>query len=100
MSSCKSAAALLIALLILVPTLVRAHQKLERPATAKPAASFRDVDRPPELNLTAAPQRCVTLFTVHPLFKPLYRLVADPPCLPDAPRGSRAGILRAPPAVV
>jgi len=47
MRSLKVPAFLLVAALVLVPSLARAAQKLER-RPDKPSASFRDVDRPPE----------------------------------------------------
>jgi len=100
MFSFKSAVAFLVTLLILVPTLVRAHQKLERPATAKPAASFRDVDRPPKLNWEPTPQQCAMAFALYPIFITSYRVVADQQCPPDASCGSRAHTLRAPPPLI
>jgi hypothetical protein len=51
---------LLVAALVLVPSLARAAQKLDRRPDLKPSASFRDVDRPPEpvlvqIDLAASP---------------------------------------------
>jgi hypothetical protein len=90
----KHFAALLIAVLVVIPTLSRAQRKLDHRSDLKPAASFRDVDRPPELNLEPANTAAVTDLA------PVLTLVAivEPTehDLSDAPRRSRAS-LRAPP---
>jgi hypothetical protein len=48
MRSLRFPAFLLVAALVLVPSLARAAQKLDRRPDLKPSASFRDVDCPPK----------------------------------------------------
>jgi hypothetical protein len=90
----KHVAALLIAVLFVVPTLSRAQRKLDRRSDLKPTASFRDVDRPPELHFAPANTSAATDLT--PVLEPV--AVVEPPEHPlrNAPRRSPAS-LRAPP---
>jgi len=100
MRSLKVPAFLLVAALVLVPSLARAAQKLERRPDLKPSASFRDVDRPPEpilaqVDLTVALPGSLDL----PSDRHTWDLVDDGHVV--APRASadrRCDALRAPPA--
>ena len=90
----KHLAALLVAVLVVTPALSRAQRKLDHRSDLKPAASFRDVDRPPELNLEPANISPVTdlapVLTLVAVVEPTEHRITD------APRRSRAS-LRAPP---
>jgi hypothetical protein len=90
----KHFAALLIAVLVVTPTLSRAQRKLDHRSDLKPTASFRDVDRPPELNLEPANTAAVT--DLAPVLTLVAIVESTEHPLPDAPRRSRAS-LRAPP---
>ncbi len=94
----KHLAAALIAVLVVIPSLSRAQRKLERRSDLKPTASFRDVDRPPELNLEPASHTAVAT-ELPPILEPvaIVEQVAQP--LPNAPRDLRAHSLRAPPSL-
>jgi hypothetical protein len=100
MRSVKAPAYLLVAALVLVPSLARAAQKLDRRPDLKPSASFRDVDRPPErlpgqLDLSASlsgtlrsPSDCSTYAVID----------ADQAAAPRAAADHGSQALRAPPA--
>lgn len=96
--SVKHMAVLLVAVLVLVPTVARACQKLDPRPNAKPIASFRDVDRPPEPHLDPADQTVNAFDLFVPILQPIAFLDALEQPLPRTLHSVRTQTLRAPPA--
>jgi len=93
----KQRIVLLVAALVLVPTIARAVQKFDwRP---RPAASFRDVERPPELNLEP-PTATAVAPEQAPVLQPSEFVDTLEQPLPRPPGSRRSQTLRAPPAAV
>ena len=95
----KHLAALLVAVLVVIPSLSRAQRKLDRRPDLKPTASFRDVDRPPELTLERTNHSSLETEST-PVLEPAETVEHLDQPLPNAPRNSRADALRAPPSLL
>jgi len=94
----KHLIALLVAVLVLVPSIARAQRKLDVRPDQKPTASFRDVDRPPEVKLVPADQTAST-FELVPVLETVAFVEPLEASLPQVLSTSRVHSLRAPPSV-
>ncbi|HZR22722.1 MAG TPA: hypothetical protein VFA59_03985 [Vicinamibacterales bacterium] len=95
----RSITSLLIVALLLVPSLVRAQQRLDVGRTASAVSSFtKSVDVPPDaVNVT--PDVAVTLIDIEAVLHPVRGFVVAPEqTLPDTPDLLDTDTLRGPPA--